>query len=134
SRSAYDGSKNGHLNLARSGHLNLATTTKNVDNVDYVKLDEKATPLAERSLCNMYPDTASPGNTLENPKLHASRRLPRAGVFFEPRFDDTRADDVRHAALDACCEYASTNSVSRRPPPPTEPQTTAHVPTIPIEP
>ncbi|MCA8493617.1 hypothetical protein, partial [Burkholderia arboris] len=36
-RSAYDGSKSGHLNLARSGHLNLATTTQTIDNYDYVK-------------------------------------------------------------------------------------------------
>ena len=38
-RSAYDGSKSGHLNLARSGHYNLAATTKNVDHPHYVKFN-----------------------------------------------------------------------------------------------
>ncbi|MDQ7981946.1 hypothetical protein QYH69_32500, partial [Paraburkholderia sp. SARCC-3016] len=37
-RSAYDGPKSGHLNLAKSGHYNLATTIRFGDNLYYVKL------------------------------------------------------------------------------------------------
>jgi len=38
-RSAYDGSKSGHLNFARSGHYNLAATITKFDHVNYVKFN-----------------------------------------------------------------------------------------------
>ena len=65
-RSAYDGSKSGHLNLARSGHYNLAATITKFDHVNYVILVRLANYYALRR------DICSPSGCIRNqiPAIH----------------------------------------------------------------
>lgn len=65
----------------------------------------------------------STDNKLRSPAFHASRRLPRAGVFWWQQFYGRPAADDHHECHAAYCEYTNTGCAPPRPRSPARPPT-----------